>query len=91
MGCFVLGTVYEEEEEDYGYPSHMRQASLELNVTEVASPRGNNGNAPRIKGLAFAMQRFAPACLCVLSTCSHHTVLRALACDMNLPCAPLRG
>lgn len=36
-------TVYEEEEEeDYGYPGHMRQASLELNVTEAASPRGNN-------------------------------------------------
>ncbi|DBA86816.1 TPA: hypothetical protein ACH3X2_005399 [Trebouxia sp. C0005] len=33
---------YEEEEEDYGYPSHMRQASLELNVTEVASPRGSS-------------------------------------------------
>ncbi len=38
---FCIG--YEEEEEDYGYPSHMRQASLELNVTEVASPRGSSG------------------------------------------------
>ena len=36
-------TGYEEEEVDYGYPSHMRQASLELNVTEVASPRGSSG------------------------------------------------
>lgn len=37
--------MYEEEEEDYGYgyPGHMRQASLELNVTEAALPRGNNG------------------------------------------------
>ena len=35
-------SVYEEEEDDYGYPGHMRQASLELNVTEAASPRGGN-------------------------------------------------
>ncbi|KAL3136456.1 hypothetical protein ABBQ38_005712 [Trebouxia sp. C0009 RCD-2024] len=35
-------TGYEEEEEEYGYPGHMRQASLELNVAEAASPRGNN-------------------------------------------------
>lgn len=39
----VCSVYEEEEEEDYGYPGHMRQASLELNVTEAASPRGNNG------------------------------------------------
>jgi len=47
----VFCTGYEEEEEDYGYPSHMRQASLELNVTEVASPRGSSGkrSGPSLK------------------------------------------
>lgn len=42
--CICAG--YEEEEEEYGYPGHMRQASLELNVAEAASPRGNNGKLP---------------------------------------------
>jgi hypothetical protein len=47
----VSCTGYEEEEQDYGYPSHMRQASLELNVTEVASPRGSSGerSGPTLK------------------------------------------
>ena len=47
----VFCTGYDEEEEDYGYPSHMRQASLELNVTEVASPRGSSGerSCPTLK------------------------------------------
>ena len=35
ISFFVFCIGYEEEEEDYGYSSHMRQASLELNVTEV--------------------------------------------------------
>ena len=42
----VASAGYEEEEEDYGYSGHMRQASLELNVTQVASPRGNSGKYP---------------------------------------------
>ena len=37
--------MYEEEEEDYGYSGHMRQASLELNVAEASSPRGGNNGA----------------------------------------------
>ena len=58
-------TGYEEEEEDYGYLSHMRQASLELNVTEVASPRGSSGkrSCPTPKfGLHTDMPDFIGMC-----------------------------